>query len=78
MASKYGGSVYERNRYYPWDWGQALARECYGENWNSVVPDNPTRDDVSRAQLWENGDWPSWVDVERMNSHFTTNSEEEQ
>lgn len=60
MAKKYGGTVCSRdgNRY---DWGQALARECYGIDWNDVVPDIPTRDDVNCAVKWESGEIPSWV-----------------
>jgi len=69
MTAKYGGSVYERERYYPLDWGQALARECYGPEWNSVVPDDPTEDDVLVAKEWYNGVFPEcfpkWVDTER-------------
>jgi len=66
MAREYGGSVYEKNIYYAWDWGQALCRECYGSSWNDVVPETPTWNDVSRAISWENGEWPDWVDQERM------------
>lgn len=66
MQKKHGSVVYEKNRYQWWDWGQALCREQYGENWNDVVPSDPTWDDVRRAKEWENGDIPKWVDTERM------------
>ena len=61
MAEKHGGTVCEKGR--AWDWGQALCRECYGENWQDVVPETPTRDDIKRAMQWENGDIPDWVVV---------------
>ena len=66
MATKYGGSVYEKDRHYPWDWGQALCREQYGEDWNNLVPNDPSTEDALRASLWEKGEWPVWVDRERM------------
>lgn len=66
MAHKHGGTVYEKDVYLPLDWGQAIARECYGPDWNDIVPESPTRDDLHGAILWENGDVPNWVDTERM------------
>lgn len=66
MSNKYGGTVYEKGVNLRMDWGQALARECYGPNWNDIVPESPTRDDLHRAIRWENGDIPEWVDMERM------------
>lgn len=66
MIDKYGtGTVYEKGGL-SWDWGQALARECYGPDWNSLVEDNPTEEDMERAIDWALGDWPDWVDMERM------------
>jgi hypothetical protein len=62
MARKYGGIVYEKNGHC-WDWGQALARECYGENWNDIVSDTPSWNDISRAKKWEEGEIPDWVDT---------------
>jgi hypothetical protein len=70
MTRKYGGAVYEKKRGTWWDWGQALCREQYGEDWNDIVPPDPTIDDVIRASAWEKGDFPDWVDLERMNIIF--------
>ena len=67
MTRKHGGVVYEKERGMWWDWGQALCREQYGEDWNDIVPPDPTIDDVGRASDWEKGDFPDWVDLERMN-----------
>jgi len=67
MTKKHGAVVYEKERYIWWDWGQALCREQYGEDWNAAVPANPTFEDVVRASAWEKGDFPEWVDLERMN-----------
>ena len=60
MTAAHGGIVYDTDgkRY---DWGQALARDQYGPDWDSLVPDAPTRADVDRAARWEQGDWPEWV-----------------
>jgi len=60
MARKLGGTVYEKNGK-TWDWGQALCRECYGNDWMNQVPETPTWDDIARAQRWENGETPNWV-----------------
>ena len=60
MALKHGGTVYEKGGK-TWDWGQALCRECYGEDWMDVVPETPTWDDIARAKRWEDGDVPEWV-----------------
>jgi len=62
MAKKYGGTVYEKNGK-TWDWGQALARECYGEDWNDIVSDTPSWDDIAHAKKWEEGEIPEWVDT---------------
>jgi len=62
MSKKHGGIVFDKNGKI-WDWGQALCRECYGENWiNERLPESPTIESVKRAQQWEAGDIPSWVD----------------
>ena len=66
MTHRYGGKVYEKNRYMWWDWGQAIAREQYGEDWNDIVPAEPSNEDVLRAREWEQGNIPSWVDQKRM------------
>jgi len=62
MTKKYGGTVYEKNGK-RWDWGQALARECYGEDWMSVVPETPTWEDIARADRWEKGEIPEWAEM---------------
>jgi len=64
MAAKHGGTVYEKDDGC-WDLGQALCRECYGKDWMSVVPETPSWDDIHRAQEWEQGKIPDWVDQER-------------
>lgn len=65
MNQKYGAVVYEKGNGW-WDWGQALCRECYGKDWIKIVPENPTWDDIRRAQEWEQGKIPNWVDQKRM------------
>jgi len=60
MAKKHDGIVYEKG-FKTWDWGQALCRECYGPDWMTVVPETPTWRDIARAQRWENGEIPDWV-----------------
>ena len=64
MVQKYGGIVYEKGAK-KMDWGQALARECYGKEWISLVPECPTWDDIHRAQEWELGKIPNWVDMKK-------------
>lgn len=44
-----------------YDWGQALAREQYGEGWPTQTPDCPANEDVARAREWEAGEWPEWA-----------------
>lgn len=63
MARKHGGTVYEKNGE-SWDWGQALCRECYGEDWMEKVPATPTWDDIAQGRRWENGEIPDWVDID--------------
>ena len=65
MMERYGPFVWGKDgRWY--DWGQALARERYGENWMETVPDAPSWEDVERAKRWEAGEFPDWVDRRRM------------
>jgi len=65
MQERYGPSCRDRETGKIMDWGQALARECYGVNWNDVMPDSaPSEDDAQRAEAWMRGNWPDWVDVE--------------
>lgn len=61
MTHKHGATVYDRNGSV-WDWGQALCRECYGEDWNNdpELPDTPSWEDVFRAQEMEKG-LPKWI-----------------
>ncbi len=61
MAQKYGGTVYDKSGE-TWDWGQALCRECYGKDWNNVVPESPSWDDIAKARKWEDGQIPDWVE----------------
>jgi len=61
MASRYGPTVRTKEGGV-FDWGQALARECYGIKWTAVVPDAPTHADYVRAVRWEEGDWPDWAE----------------
>ena len=63
MARKHGGTVYEKQGK-SWDWGQALCRECYGPDWNNIVPETPTWNDIARAKRWEEGEIPEWVNQE--------------
>jgi len=62
MQTKYHVSVIadvETNEIY--DLGQALARECYGPNWNNSPRDEPTDADMERANRWLAGEWPKWA-----------------
>ena len=65
MAKRFGGTVYEK-RGHSMDWGQALARECYGKDWLYDVPENPTWADIEKAKAWEAGKIPEWVDMESV------------
>jgi len=63
MAFKYGGIIVAktgRNL----DWGQAICREQYGENWaEEGIPDSPTDQDIERMRRWEyEGKHPDWVE----------------
>ena len=62
MSGRHGGIVYGTDSR-TYDWGQALAREQYGQNWTvpGVMPDVPTGADVQRARRWELGGWPAWA-----------------
>lgn len=66
MARRYGGTVHDKSGK-TWDWGQALCRECYGENWNNIVPETPSWEDIDRARRWEKGELPDWF----MNTETT-------
>ena len=63
MARRYGGTVYDKSGK-TWDWGQALCRECYGEDWNNEISrlgiETPSWEDINRARRWENGELPDW------------------
>lgn len=63
MAKHYGGTVYDKNGK-RWDWGQALCRECYGEDWNTEIGrlnvQTPSPEDIDRAKRWEEGELPEW------------------
>jgi len=65
MVDRYGGCIYDKNGLVH-DWGQALARTCYGDNWTEVVPENPTDLDITKAIDWEKGNCPAWVDIRRL------------
>ena len=65
MTMKFGGCVYDQSGKV-YDWGQALARECYGEDWEKMVPEEPTRQDINRAREWELDQIPTWVDIHRL------------
>jgi len=61
MTQKYGATVLDKNGK-TWDWGQALCRECYGEDWNDNpnLPDTPSWEDVSKAKRCEEKLW-DWI-----------------
>lgn len=58
MASEFGGTVRGKGRI--WDWGQALCVEQYGDD-PDTWPNEPTDDDVDRADRWRAGEWPEWA-----------------
>jgi len=70
MSRAHGGTVHDINGK-SWDWGQALCRDLYGEDWmkeaefNAICeidPHDPAPDYVvDRAREWEHGDMPAWV-----------------
>ena len=62
MTDRYGSGVIDKETGQHLDWGQALARERYGLDWDAKVPDTPTKEDVERALAWETGDWPEWAE----------------
>lgn len=64
MTEKFGPVVTGREGEYL-DWGQALARSRFGEDWvkevrkeENFAPDNEA---VEIAKRWENGEWPEWA-----------------
>ena len=71
MTVRFGGEVYDRQLKRGWDWGQALMREIYGEDWqnhpgfdevNDIPPDEPAPDILlTVARSWERGEWPKWA-----------------
>ncbi|MCJ7638882.1 MAG: hypothetical protein MUO70_03185 [Euryarchaeota archaeon] len=61
MAWRWGGTVYDKDGT-SHDWGQALCIEMYGSYVGDNWPDDPSLDDIKRAQRWEAGEWPDWVD----------------
>lgn len=72
MAKKYGGIVYDKEMGKTWDWGQALAREMYGPEWNKNSDfekedeqDSPNPETVERAKRWEAGEHPKWARYEK-------------
>ena len=71
MRQKHGPTV--RERFYTadgkfvqdieYDWGEALARAHYGQQWLDIVKyaDPHASDDVvALAEAWEAGRWPEW------------------
>lgn len=69
MTQRYGGVVIDKTTGQRLDWGQALARECYGVDWDEVTPDVPTEDDIRVAMQWERGEWPDWAEIEERCNH---------
>lgn len=70
MVKKYDGVVYAKDgkRY---DWGQALCRARYGENWKNdpeYLQENessePFPETINLAKEWLKGNVPDWVDQE--------------
>jgi hypothetical protein len=57
-----------------YDWGQALCRECYGEDWSNYMVENniryPEQKELDRAIKWENGEIPEWAvyDIDTYNT----------
>ena len=66
MSKMHGSIVYDKNGD-KLDWGQAICREWYGENWKELVDDNipieQLKKVVKRADEWEKGSIPDWVDI---------------
>lgn len=73
MAVLHGGIVHEGNK--ELDWGQALCRELYGEDWmrnpEYIELDNISINDpipnyvIARAEQWMNGENPAWAEMEK-------------
>jgi len=74
MAARYGGTVWENGK--QWDWGQAIYREMYGPNWmkdkgfqemDRIPVNQPAPIEIiRRCQDWRKGNWPDWVDRDKM------------
>lgn len=62
MSTKYGGAVRDKELCKRLDWGQALARGQYGEDWNNLV-DEPNQETVEIAKSWEDK-LPDWIGLE--------------
>ena len=64
MNEKHGNTVYSISGEL-FDWGQALCREQFGEDWQNYMISNnilmPTQEDLDRAIRWEEGEVPEWV-----------------
>ena len=70
MTKKYGATVKDKCGE-KWDWGQAMCRELYGEDWsnsvdflatNDIPPeDPPPQEMVELCKRWESGEYsPEW------------------
>jgi len=63
MQEWYGCRVYQTDQRTWLDWGQALARGVYGEDWREegdldIVPGAA----VTLAEQWEDKkNWPDWI-----------------
>jgi hypothetical protein len=70
MTDKFGGTCREKETSETvgksWDWGQALCRLCYGEDWNNYISEQnietPSWEDIEKAKEWEAGKNPEWWD----------------
>ena len=60
MAAYWGPQLSGHGR--SWDWGQALCVHQYGLDSNTW-PDDPSDVDIQVAALWEEGDWPAWINI---------------
>lgn len=65
MSTIHGGTVIDRESGVTYDWGQAICRETLGVNWDELVGESPSEEDVERAKTWEAGDVPAWAKTER-------------
>jgi len=64
MTQKHGVCLYDElgTKY---NWGTALCKELYGDNWQEYMKKNgiacPNADAVAMAEVWESGELPSWI-----------------